>query len=345
MGLQLSFRPSVSVIIPVFNTAQYLRRCMDSICGQTLKDIEILCIDDGSCDGSIEILKEYAITDSRVCIVRLGHNQGVSVARNVGIEIAHGKWLGFVDSDDSIELDFYEKLYTAAASGRGEIIKGVRWSERNAPQYINWAFNEKIRNDKFYFTYEWTTAIYDADLIKNNSIYFIRGCTNSEDVAFLYQSVICANNIVIVDDAVYNYFLIDDSANTYYLSYAKIASLLNAIKFIINLINKYLYQDKVYIEQFVRWIQCCLQYIKRVKIEEKHYISRYIAASLIDIYKKCMKKKELIDYINMKDSDLAIIIKQNNVKLMAEYLLQDQKKRLFSKIRAQFTSELYKNKI
>ena len=96
----------VSVIIPVYNVEKYLKDCVDSIINQTLKETEIILINDGSTDKSVEILKEY-----NVKIFNLKENKGASFARNIGIEKACGEYLGFVDSDDYIASDFYEILY------------------------------------------------------------------------------------------------------------------------------------------------------------------------------------------------------------------------------------------
>ena len=91
--------PKVSVIIPVYNVDQYLSQCLDSVVNQTLEDIEIICVDDGSTDNSLKILMEYAEKDSRVIVLRQ-QNKGAGVARNYGMNIAKGKYFSFLDSDD-----------------------------------------------------------------------------------------------------------------------------------------------------------------------------------------------------------------------------------------------------
>lgn len=106
--------PKVSVIIPVYNTEKYLRKCLDSVCNQTLSDIEIICVNDCSPDNSLEILNEYAQKDNRIKVINFEENKGVSIARNTGIDSATGEFIGFVDADDFVDLDFYEKLYNKA---------------------------------------------------------------------------------------------------------------------------------------------------------------------------------------------------------------------------------------
>ena len=99
----------VSVIVPIYNTAPWLKSCLDSICHQTLENIEIICINDGSTDNSLEILKEYQQGDSRIQIVDQ-NNKGLSEARNAGIKVAEGSYLFFMDSDDYLDLDSLEIL-------------------------------------------------------------------------------------------------------------------------------------------------------------------------------------------------------------------------------------------
>lgn len=111
----------ISVIIPVYNTEQYLRRCLESVVNQTMQDIEIICVDDGSTDGSPQILEEYRLRDSRVKVIRK-ENGGLVSARKTGVENAEGEYVGYVDSDDWIEPDMYEALYKEAYNGRADLV-------------------------------------------------------------------------------------------------------------------------------------------------------------------------------------------------------------------------------
>lgn len=99
----------ISVIVPVYNVEKYIRNCLDSIINQTYKDLEIILVDDGSTDNSGAICDEYAQKDSRIKVIHK-QNGGLSSARNAGLDNATGKYVGFIDSDDFIELDMYEKL-------------------------------------------------------------------------------------------------------------------------------------------------------------------------------------------------------------------------------------------
>lgn len=106
-------QPKVSIIIPVYNTKKYLSKCLDSVVNQTLEDIEIIIVDDKSTDGSIDIEVEYAKRYPNISLICLAKNSGVAVARNIGLQYAHGKYISFIDSDDYIDLDMLEKMYDA----------------------------------------------------------------------------------------------------------------------------------------------------------------------------------------------------------------------------------------
>ncbi len=137
----------VSVIIPVYNTEKYLKECLDSVINQTFNDIEIICINDGSTDGSLNILTEYATIDSRIIVITQ-ENKGVSEARNNGMEKAGGEYIMFLDSDDYLYKQACEIAYNSATSNNADvgifghyILKGKRLKPKpanaNPMDYIN----------------------------------------------------------------------------------------------------------------------------------------------------------------------------------------------------------------
>ena len=107
--------PKVSVVVPVHNTEQYLRQCLDSLVSQTLREIEIICVDDGSSDGSLAILQDYAALDSRVCIIEQ-ESVGAGPARNAGLDAALGEYIAFLDSDDFFEPSMLEEAYVSGVT-------------------------------------------------------------------------------------------------------------------------------------------------------------------------------------------------------------------------------------
>lgn len=120
----------VSVIVPVYNTEKYLTRCLDSLLNQTLQDIEIICVDDGSTDSSPDILQSYAGKEERIRLVQK-ENGGLVSARKAGVRIARGKYIGYVDSDDWIEPEMYEKLYLHGIQNQADLVSSGYFFEGN----------------------------------------------------------------------------------------------------------------------------------------------------------------------------------------------------------------------
>ena len=211
----------VSIIVPVYNTEKYLKKCLDSLVNQTLKDIEIICINDGSLDNSLQILKEYEKKDNRIKIVNQ-RNQGVSIARNNGIKLASGEYIGFTDSDDYVDLDFYEKLYNGANNQDmcGGEIKKSNYQYRK--YYCFWSY------------------IYKKSLIINNNIIFPEKITNGEDVCFLWKAIFLSNKINYVNNTYYHYIKRNGSAVNSKMTLEKINSILESIKFRFELVNQYI---------------------------------------------------------------------------------------------------------
>lgn len=126
----------ISIVVPVYNVEAYLSKCLDSLVNQTYRDIEIICVNDGSTDGSLTILEQYATMNERIKIISR-ENRGTSESRNEGIEQAHGEWLMFVDSDDWIEPDCYERVMTVASDTDIVIFSYIReFRNFSAPKHI-----------------------------------------------------------------------------------------------------------------------------------------------------------------------------------------------------------------
>ena len=112
----------VSVIVPVYNVEKYLRQCLDSLVNQTLKDIEIICINDGTKDNSVEIINEYVKKCPNIILINQ-ENQGLGMARNNAMKHAKGDYIAFVDSDDWVDTDMYEVLYNKAIETDADIVE------------------------------------------------------------------------------------------------------------------------------------------------------------------------------------------------------------------------------
>lgn len=217
--------PKVSVIIPVYNTEEYVQRCLNSITAQTLSDIEIICINDCSNDNSLKVLQNYAEKDRRIKLINFKENKGAAAARNAGIEAATGEYLGFVDSDDSIEQCFYENLYNRAIKGGADIVKGsdMLFYLPDGTSYIE-KQNEKIKQNKINFWCQYTTCIYKTSFIKKNAIAFPEGLLVGEDPVFAIKAGMLCNKIDIINNAQYYYIRRNNSLNSRFWSVKKVLS-------------------------------------------------------------------------------------------------------------------------
>ena len=140
--------PKISVIIPVYNDEKYIKKCLDSIINQTFKNIEVIIIDDGSTDKTLEMCSEYATSDDRIVVIHK-ENGGVSSARNLGLEKASGELITFVDGDDYIELNTYEKCIGLFEK---ESVEAVRFNLLNdsnlVPQEIGYTKDGILSKDE-----------------------------------------------------------------------------------------------------------------------------------------------------------------------------------------------------
>lgn len=210
----------ISIIVPVYNTAKYLDKCIQTLIKQTLEDIEIIFIDDGSEDNSVEILKNYAKNDKRISILKQNHKRQ-GAARNYGLSIAQGEYIGFVDSDDWVELDMFEKLYYQAKETDSDIVMcSMNTFEDGTNKIIVNTYNTlDIFNQKFFensFTSQDTlnfifnisvspyNKIYRKSLIAKNNIKFPENIY-FEDNAFFFKSWLNAKKISLLNQKLYQY--------------------------------------------------------------------------------------------------------------------------------------------
>ena len=250
--------PKISVIIPVYNAKDYLARCLDSVCNQTLKDIEIICVNDCSTDNSIDILNDYANQYPNMKVIDCKVNGGESVARNIGLDNATGEYIAFVDNDDTIDLNFYEKLYKKAKETGADIAKGEAhvYEVNGSENYDN--LNEKIRknNSKLFFSSFWWTGIYRRTLITDNNIRFIEGYPLGGDVLFLNEAILKCDKLELVDGVFYNYYRREDSGDSKILTFEKVKSVLSIHEKIVdNILNSPDFEklDKNGIEYVFLW--------------------------------------------------------------------------------------------
>ena len=221
--------PLVSVIIPVYNVAPYLRQCLDSVCNQTLKNIEIICVDDGSTDESPQILEEYATRDSRIRILHQ-RNQYAGIARRNGMAAAKGRYLSFLDSDDFFEPDMMESMATKAEETNADIVAcATNYFHEDtgkytpAPWQLHIEFLESIEDKEvfcparqfpnkmmhFAGSQPWT-KLYRAAFIREYGIQW-QAIQSTNDLAFVCTAIALARRVAIVNRELVHYRLRQDS--------------------------------------------------------------------------------------------------------------------------------------
>jgi glycosyltransferase involved in cell wall biosynthesis len=214
--------PQISIILPVYNTKDYLNRCLKSLCEQTYKNIEIIAVDDGSTDGSAAILDEFANKDERIRAVHKS-NGGESSARNVGLQMMTGEYVGFMDCDDWIEPDMYDTLVSYAVEKNVDLVA--------SPWYKDTAADSKVMQNKLHvtsdvfdreqllnyiykrdsyqgFAYMWN-KLYRKDLFYDEEgklILFPEDLELGGDVLYLGRLALNAGTAVYVNKPFYHYY-------------------------------------------------------------------------------------------------------------------------------------------
>lgn len=213
--------PKVSVIVPVYKAEKYVGQCLDSLIDQTIpkEDLEIICVNDGSPDNSLEILNKYAKNDNRIKVIDQ-ENSGVSAARNTGIKNATGKYIAFVDSDDYVDENTYKDAARIAEEKGADILcfgwrnftdDGEETSRKNCTLKDKTFTDWKKAKSKRASIVVWN-KLYKRDLIVNNNIEFATEIKIAEDECFNLCAYSHAKTIVHTHDVFYNYRVNPNSA-------------------------------------------------------------------------------------------------------------------------------------
>ena len=205
--------PKVSVIVPAYNTEKYIEKCLISLIKQTMKEIEIIIINDGSTDNTLEIINKFASLDKRIKLITQS-NQKQGAARNKGMKIAKGEYIGFVDSDDWIDLDYFEKLYATAKKYNSDIAlaTNVRIGNGKTKKRLNIEKEEFVKTlqEKIDISHQAknpcpTNKIYRREMLQINQITWPEG-VYCEDKLFTIHAIYYANGLVTVPNAYYYYY-------------------------------------------------------------------------------------------------------------------------------------------
>lgn len=310
-------KPLVSVIVPVYNVEKYLRKCVDSILSQTLEQIEVILVNDGSTDNSGHIIDEYANKDKRIRVMHK-ENGGQSSARNMGLDIAKGEYIGFIDSDDSIHNDMYENLYNAIENSKADLCVCGRESysedgksyykkelEDELIDFESYSLQDYISKTLFYkHTVSGCNKIYKKDIIEKNNIRFkYVSYVGSEDTLFNYEFLLHTSKIKSIDKIGYTQLSrAGSTATTYKYGYMnRTANMIKSMyEYSIKTNTEAIYKDvaPIFLLFFYQWN------MSNIKAKNsKELIEREIKdASSNEMFIKCVKElgfnRNLNKYMN-----------------------------------------------
>lgn len=297
----------ISIIVPVYNVEKHIKKCLDSIVNQTYKDLEIILVDDGSPDSSGAICDEYAKNDSRIKVIHK-ENGGQSSARNMGLDLASGEYVGFVDSDDTIELDAYEKLYNAisgvdiAIGGHNEVKEN---EVKTCASKIKKDLNEEELWQEIFGRLNNATwnKLYRRDLIKDIrfDLHFMHG----EDLIFNILYLEKAKTGRIINEPIYNYFKRGDSITTGKFTRRKLLEIdskdeaLRLVKQIYpkmeKVAQKYCFRARMNISRNIYKAKQQTNYVNELSEYRKYLLKNY------NIVKAQLKNKEKIEFFLFKN--------------------------------------------
>lgn len=214
--------PKATIVVPVYNSARSIRRCLDSLLAQSERSIQVICVNDGSADGSLSVLRQIAHTDGRVLVIDQ-ENAGVSCARNAGIDAAAGEVVFFVDADDYIDAQTIERVLLAMASAEAEVavFGGVCEPANAAPKRVQQLLSPQVgtfgsRDPQLLFHANAQPyacrAAFSRELLNREGIRFVPGLALGEDVVFQFAAYALASKTVVMPDKFYHYVMESESA-------------------------------------------------------------------------------------------------------------------------------------
>lgn len=219
---------SVSIIVPIYNGENYIKRCLNSIISQTLENIEIILVNDGSTDRTKSIIEKYSKQYKNIIVINKSNNEGVGAARNSGMRLAKGEYIGFIDADDIINNDMYENLYKLAKysssdlamcsyirkSNNGCIEVSANISEKNVyydrKKILNKIIPTFVDNIEYGYYYVWN-KLYKREFLENENIVFEEEITHAEDWFFNLEVFDKVRSFSYINEPYYTYF---DNANS-----------------------------------------------------------------------------------------------------------------------------------
>lgn len=300
-------RVLVSIIVPVYNVEAYVYKCIRSLTNQSLQDIEIICINDCSSDDCLYILEQLAAKDNRVKIIDNKENLGVAQSRNLGLEIAQGEYIAFIDGDDYVDSDYYEKLYKKAKENDSDIVKGLcKMIYPNGTLKEHWYNRTAISAKKeklfipIHYNHGFGFSIYKKSFLDGHEIKFCN-LKNGEDMVFLLKALCYTKNFDVINDSYYYYYQRPNSASYKYKEENAI-SVLNHFIYQTEILNNINLKKKDYLEFFAKHIMPAyeLWFFKFKKCNFNEQLYKNYVKGLIQIYKLAKYKEAFKNKIYLR---------------------------------------------
>ena len=308
----------LSIIVPVYGVEKYIDKCLNSLVKQSLKEIEIIVVNDGTKDNSQKIIDKYVKKYPDKIKSYIKENGGQGSARNYGLEKANGEYIGYVDSDDFVEKDMYKKLYNKAKENNYDIVVcgnynvSEDYQNKNIDAFIN-NYNTDLENIFFGKMAVWN-KIYKRDILIKNKLEF-KEKVWYEDLAFTLKAIMNSNTFAFIDEPLYDY-LIREGSTMNNSNVQRNLEILDAFNDILSYIQhnkkeeyfskiEFLAIDHIYISAIVRVL----------KAEADDKVKRETINKLIDYMNKKFPNYKNNKYINTLSKNRKIIYKLINIKM------------------------------
>lgn len=323
--------PKVSILIPCYNVEKFIRQCMDSVVNQTLHDIEIICVNDGSTDSTLDILREYEEKDSRVKVISK-HNSGYGASMNIALESAKGEFIGIVESDDYADLNMFEDLYNLALKHNVDIAKGDWFSYYGEEDKLvennhfsefdeEVVLNPKEAKNIFVIPSLIAASIYKKSFLDKYAIRFLETPGASyQDTAFAAKTIMAVDKLVLTKKNYYCYRV--DNQNSSVKSSAKVFCICDEYKEINSFMDKYPEMKSALEEQ-----KCANQYreylwnLNRLEEMESKEFLKVFSREFKKYYASGILKDEF--FARYSKRDLLRLINNPSKFYKKEYLKQD----------------------
>jgi len=306
-----NMNPEISIIIPIYNSEQYLSQCIESILSQTYINFELILIDDGSSDRSPDICDAYTRKDNRIKIIHKS-NGGVSSARNIGINNAIGNWITFIDSDDWVNADYLYILVKAIDNNNMLVIQGVNRLLKNDDNSAIVDLGNHIFPSNSYYNlfskmklcnYGYAAAkLYNREIISQNNIRFDEDINHSEDLIFMLEYLLKIKTVKVISNSSYYYREYTPGLCSNITSYTSVLKFCKSITTLIERmgeknINNYDFQElnnKLIVHSFKDFI--FKNYIQKKKKSERLFILNKLKESELNIIEQYYKTNNKFMY-------------------------------------------------